>query len=403
MLLLKNGELGAKRIRTDQIRRDIGAIGKNGTGVALFRTKSSPKRRFGGRVNRRRVFMTNRAMAIAPRIILAGVVAGAAAATLQVHPASAADDCLTKPKATAPAGQHWYYRSDRATKRQCWYLGDEASHGASLNVRKSAAVAAHRHHQELSQAAADARAEFASPAVPATDAKNSIVAAVAPTPVEPSPMTTASAATMPALAADSSAVTQRAADSGAAAADQSAVASRWPDASDTTQPIAAPSRNPASFAVAAADPAPAPAASVDSSTTVAAAEPSATDSENASTSSVASTMDSSRTRLAAFLGAVALAGFSTSVLLARARARRRIRLEPTGGRRRQIWPADAEIDDMQLPAVGNEHPTYAARNEPAPPRTARLSVVPRDDVRYDEQYEVEDLLARYGGQGRSRR
>ncbi|WP_407159225.1 hypothetical protein [Bradyrhizobium sp. STM 3557] len=349
--------------------------------------------------------MTHRAMAIAPRILLAGVVAGAAAATLHVHPASAADDCLTKPKATAPAGQHWYYRSDRATKRQCWYLGDEASHGASLNERKSAAVAAHRRHQELSPAAADAHAEFASPAAPATDAKNAIVAAVAPTPVEPAPMTTASAATMPALAADSSAVTQRPSDGGAAAADQSAVASRWPDASDATQPIAAPSRNSSTFAVAAADPAPAsaPAASVDSSTAVAAAEPSVTESENASTSSVASTIDSSRTRLAAFLGAVALAGFSTSVLLARARARRRIRLEPVGGRRRQIWPADAEIDDMQLPDVGNERPAFASRNEPAPPRTARLSVVPHDDVRYDEQYEVEDLLARYGGQGRSTR
>jgi hypothetical protein len=347
--------------------------------------------------------MTNRAMAIAPRIILAGVVAGAAAVALHVHPVSSADDCLSKPKATAPAGQHWYYRSDRATKRQCWYLGDEASRGASLNVRKTAAVAAHRHHQELSQAAADAHAEFASPAVPATDAKTSIVAAVAPTPAEPAPMTASSPATMPALAADASAVTQPASDSGAATADQSAVASRWPDAASAAQPVAAPQRNQATFTVATADPAPAPAASADSNTVVAAAEPAATDSENASATSVASTIDSSRTRLAAFLGAVALAGFSTSVLLARARARRRIRLEPVGGRRRHIWPTDAEIDDMHLPDVGNERPAFAVRNEPAPPRTARLSVVPRDDVRYDEQYEVEDLLARYGGQGRSKR
>jgi hypothetical protein len=27
-------------------------------------------------------------------------------------------------------------------------------------------------------------------------------------------------------------------------------------------------------------------------------------------------------------------------------------------------------------------------------------MVPRDDVRYDDQYEVEDLLARYSGQAR---
>jgi hypothetical protein len=349
--------------------------------------------------------MANRAMAIAPRIILAGVVAGAAAATLHVHRASAADDCLSKPKATAPAGQHWYYRSDRATKRQCWYLGDEASHGASLNVRKSAAAAAHRHHQELSQAAADAHAEFASPAVPATDAKRDLVAAApAAAAAAPSPINIAAAtpATMPALAADSSAATSPAPDSGAATADQSAVASRWPDATNAAQPVAAPSRNPATFTVAAADPAPAPAASVDSNA-AAAGDSSAVDAESPSGTTMASTIDSSRTRLAAFLGAVALAGFSTSVLLARARARRRIRLEPAGGRRRQIWPADAEIDDMELPGVGDERPALASRNEPAPPRTARLSVVPRDDVRYDEQYEVEDLLARYGGQGGSKR
>ena len=347
--------------------------------------------------------MANRAMAIAPRIVLASVVAGAAAATLHVHPASAADDCLSKPKGTAPAGQHWYYRSDRATKRQCWYLGDEASHGASLSERKSAAAVAHRHQQELSPAAADAHAEFASPAVPATDAKHSIVGAVAPTPVEPSPMTAAAPATMPALVADASAVTPRAPDSAAATADQSAVASRWPDATGATQPAASPSSDPAPVTTAAADQAPAPAASADSSTAVAAAEPSANDTESVSTTTAASTIDSSRTRLAAFLGAVALAGFSISVLLARARARRRIRLEPAGGRRRTIWPADAEIDDMQLPDADDERPALASRSEPAPPRTARLSVVPRDDARYDEQYEVEDLLARYGGQGRSKR
>jgi hypothetical protein len=28
--------------------------------------------------------------------------------------------------------------------------------------------------------------------------------------------------------------------------------------------------------------------------------------------------------------------------------------------------------------------------------------VPRDDARYDEEYEVENLLARYSGQGRQR-
>lgn len=40
-----------------------------------------------------------------------------------VHPSQAADDCLAKPNAAAPDGSHWYYHVDRATGRQCWYLG----------------------------------------------------------------------------------------------------------------------------------------------------------------------------------------------------------------------------------------------------------------------------------------
>jgi hypothetical protein len=36
-----------------------------------------------------------------------------------------ADDCLAKPNATAPQGSHWYYRVDRMTRRECWYLGPE--------------------------------------------------------------------------------------------------------------------------------------------------------------------------------------------------------------------------------------------------------------------------------------
>jgi hypothetical protein len=37
----------------------------------------------------------------------------------------AADECITKPNSTAPQGSHWYYRVDRATRKQCWYLGPE--------------------------------------------------------------------------------------------------------------------------------------------------------------------------------------------------------------------------------------------------------------------------------------
>ena len=42
---------------------------------------------------------------------------------MPVHASHAADDCLAKPNVAAPDGSHWYYHVDRATGRQCWYLG----------------------------------------------------------------------------------------------------------------------------------------------------------------------------------------------------------------------------------------------------------------------------------------
>ena len=40
---------------------------------------------------------------------------------------SAADECLAKPNAPTPQGQHWYYRVDHANDgRQCWYLRPES-------------------------------------------------------------------------------------------------------------------------------------------------------------------------------------------------------------------------------------------------------------------------------------
>jgi hypothetical protein len=46
---------------------------------------------------------------------------------LSVQVSRAADECIEKPNAPAPQGSHWYYRIDRASNRQCWYLGAEAA------------------------------------------------------------------------------------------------------------------------------------------------------------------------------------------------------------------------------------------------------------------------------------
>src|SRR5262249_24455591 len=36
--------------------------------------------------------------------------------------AARADDCLAQPRPRAPEGSHWYFHTDRATQRKCWYL-----------------------------------------------------------------------------------------------------------------------------------------------------------------------------------------------------------------------------------------------------------------------------------------
>jgi hypothetical protein len=40
---------------------------------------------------------------------------------------NAADECIRKPNAPTPPGSHWYYRTDRTSNRQCWYLGEEGA------------------------------------------------------------------------------------------------------------------------------------------------------------------------------------------------------------------------------------------------------------------------------------
>jgi hypothetical protein len=84
--------------------------------------------------------MSNRSVKFVPAL-LAGVVACANLATMTdlraqvlttaaeaATPATqaAADSCQSAPKGATPSGSHWYYRIDRVTKRQCWYLREES-------------------------------------------------------------------------------------------------------------------------------------------------------------------------------------------------------------------------------------------------------------------------------------
>ena len=73
--------------------------------------------------------------------IFASLLAGIPLTTVSHGAVPAADDCLSKPKGLAPEGSHWYYRIDRASKRHCWYLGDQREKLSRANPQNSAPIA----------------------------------------------------------------------------------------------------------------------------------------------------------------------------------------------------------------------------------------------------------------------
>jgi hypothetical protein len=79
--------------------------------------------------------MSNRTAFVAFAVIT-GCAAIFSITSLPGSAANAADECLSGPKATTPAGAHWYYRIEKGTKRKCWYLADEGG-----KTKKAAAAA----------------------------------------------------------------------------------------------------------------------------------------------------------------------------------------------------------------------------------------------------------------------
>src|SRR4051812_29371862 len=70
---------------------------------------------------------------------------------------AAADNCLAAPKGAAPQGSHWYYRLDRAAKRNCWYVRAQT---ATPNASRNSSIArAPAPEAPLQPALANARAE----------------------------------------------------------------------------------------------------------------------------------------------------------------------------------------------------------------------------------------------------
>jgi len=93
---------------------------------------------------------------------LVGIAAGVAVPAITADSAYAAA-CLAKPNATAPQGSHWFYRVDRATKRNCWYVravGPKSATSATASAEPVAPKPAAAPTAALRPAVANARAEF---------------------------------------------------------------------------------------------------------------------------------------------------------------------------------------------------------------------------------------------------
>jgi len=194
---------------------------------------------------------------------LAAVSQNAPSAPATASTADAASDCLASPKGSAPQGQHWHYRVERGTKRQCWYLRAE---GAKATTTAQTATGAPQ-PDSPPQSVQNARAEYIAP--------QSITAQAAP----------------------AAATAQQAAQAAPATSSeppQPAVATRWPD---TT---------------AAAAPAPQPAAAADQASGQPPVSPAPV--ALASADSADKTTGSLPTLLLVIVGALALAGLIASVI-----------------------------------------------------------------------------------------
>jgi hypothetical protein len=124
--------------------------------------------------------------------IFVSLLAGAALTTVSHGAVPAADDCLAAPKSQTPSGGHWYYRVDRATKRHCWYVGDEKeklSRVAPKNSAPSAEAVSPRKETATQRSIADAHAELPLP-------QTRVEQETSVTPWQPTPATAANAASV---------------------------------------------------------------------------------------------------------------------------------------------------------------------------------------------------------------
>ena len=244
--------------------------------------------------------------------LFAGIIAGAPlSAVSQNAPATqstqdsanANDDCLGSPKGATPQGQHWFYRVERGTKRQCWYLREEGAKTA----QSTQTATTPKTEPSASRSVQDAHAEL-------TSSQNAPAANTTASPPTQRRATQAPATQQSPIAATDS------------NAQGPAVATRWPDTTNAAPSSAQPTApttevadaDPTANAAVAPSPAPAPVA-------LAAADV-----------PVSKPTGSLQMLLLVVGGALALAGITGSLIYRFAGSRRRARTAD-GPRRRVNW------------------------------------------------------------------
>lgn len=270
----------------------------------------------------------------------AGVgLATSLAFTALTAPRAEAGECLAAPKGPAPAGSHWFYRTDHANKRNCWYVrakdGSSTAAASSDSTPGGTEVSSNAPAPTSETASADPTAAPVAAANPAPRLTRnaapplhpSVANARAEVP-EPAPLRDAAAqdsATQfpaPLPSADPANTPQTGAQSGAQidGTQSSPVDQRWADAH-------------ASDATAAAS-------TSDASTKLRTAAQAAIAKGGSPATAALATAESATTLIAALLAALALAGLIVGGLFKLGRREPTIRRDPTG--RPDLWSAAAK-------------------------------------------------------------
>jgi hypothetical protein len=190
-------------------------------------------------------------------LVVSVVLASAALTATSGVAAPAAEECIAKPNGQAPAGKHWYYRTNRELKKKCWYLADEGAKTVPVarTEAEKTVPAARTKKQPITEALVE-KADESSAQPTASDARAELVdepkveqpVATIPQPqlmqpqlVEPQvtqPQASQPQVSQPQLAQPQS-ETAPAASESVAPRDWS-MASRWPDGSNAVSTGSAP-------------------------------------------------------------------------------------------------------------------------------------------------------------------